>query len=85
MSTLFSGVNIFPHHAVIDHTNLQLYRGEKKLQEKWSKPGLYLMSKDELLRFSKFSNEGFKSYQLNCAGRSANRGQIGRHWLADNF
>ena len=30
------------------HTYLQLYLGEKKLQEKWSKPGLYLMSKDEL-------------------------------------
>ena len=43
------------------------------------------MSKDELLRFSKFSNEGFKSYQLISAGQSANYGQLGRHWLAGNF
>ena len=39
------------------------------------------MSKDELLRFSKFSNEGFKSYQLNYAGRSANHAGT----LADIF
>ena len=69
---------------LIVHTYLQLYLGEKKLQEKWSKLGLYLMSKDELLRFSKFFNEGFKRSQLNCASRSANRGQIGWHWLAGN-
>jgi len=27
---------------------------------------------------------GNKSYQLTSAGRSANHGQIGRHWLAGN-
>ena len=57
---------------------------KKKVQEKWSKPGLYLMSKDELLRFSKFSNEGFKSYQLTSACRSAHGWQIGQHWLTGN-
>ena len=28
---------------------------------------------------------GNRSYQLTSAGRSANHGQIGRHWLAANF
>ena len=28
---------------------------------------------------------GNGSYQLTSAGRSANHGQIGRHWLAGNF
>ena len=45
---------------------------------------MVLMSRDELLIFSKFSNEGFMKYQLTSAGQSANRGQIGRHWLAGN-
>ena len=40
-------------------------------KEKWSWPGLILMPKDDILRFSKFSNEGFKSYQLTSAGWSA--------------
>ena len=66
------------------HLSTVVSRSKKKLQEKWSKPGLYLMSKDELWRFSKFSNEGFKRYQLNYAGRSAHGWQIGWHWLAGN-
>ena len=38
--------------------------------------------------FRKTKNEdpqGNGSYQPTSAGRSANRGQIGRHWLAGNF
>ena len=71
-------------NAFTIHTYLHLYLGEKKLQEKWSKPGLLLMSKDELLIFSKFSNEGFKSCQLTSAGRSAHNWQVGWHRLAGN-
>ena len=42
------------------------------------------MSKDDKLIFSKFFNEGFKSYQLTSAGQSAHGWQIGWHWLAGN-
>ena len=43
------------------------------------------MSKDDKLRFSKFSNEAFKGYQLASASRSTNHGQIGWHGVAGNF
>ena len=43
------------------------------------------MSKGDKLRFSKFSNEGYKSYKLTSASRSAQDWQIGRHYLAGNF
>ena len=34
--------------------------------------------------FRKSSNAGNRIYQLTCASRSANHGQIGWHWLAGN-
>ena len=37
---------------------------KKNPQEKWSLSGLIMLSQDVEFRFSKFSNEGIKSYQL---------------------